>query len=309
MILQSMPGSAVPALLPAPALMTTREVASYLRLKERKIYELLAEKRIPSARIGGKWLFPREAIDLWLSESLKRESGHAAKAPPPPVVAGSHDPLLDFALKESGADLALQAGGSLDGLRRFAEGKAMLAGLHVIDEASGAYNLPLLEARLAGKDAVAIHWAWRNQGLVLGRRAAKKVKGIADLKGLRIARRQDEAGSAILFRRLLQEGGRSESDLDILPTPYRSELDLALAVHAGAADAGLAIESAARQLKLGFLPLARECFDLVVGRRDYFESSVQKLLAFARTKRFRVEAERLGGYDIAALGQIRWNPP
>jgi len=290
----------------SPRLMTTREVAAYLRLKERKIYELLAERRIPSARVGGKWLFPREAIDLWLAESLRRESDVVPRQPPPPVIAGSHDPLLDFALKESGADLALQAGGSLDGLMRFAEGRALVAGIHVIDEASGAYNIPLLEARLVGAEAVAIHWAWRRQGLVLGPRAAKRVKGLADLKGLRLARRQDEAGSAILLRRLLREADLDEAALDFLPTHWRSETDLAFAVHRGEADAGLAIESAARQLKLAFLPLARECFDLVIGRRDYFEPPFQKLLAFTRDKRFGAEAARLGGYDVAALGGVRW---
>jgi len=299
-----------PALSPRlPAQLTTREVADYLRLKERKIYELVAERRIPCARIDGKWLFPREAIDLWLAASLARESGFAAKAPPPPVVAGSQDPLLDFALKESGADLAFQPGGSLDGLARFADGRAMLAGLHVVDEATGEYNLPLLQARLAGKDAVAIHWAWRSQGLLLGPRAAKKVKSVADLKGFRIARRQDEAGSAILLRRLLRAANVAEESLAYAPAIYRSETDLALAVLAGEADAGLAVESAARQLKLAFLPLARECFDLVVGRRDYFAPPVQKLLAFARAKTFVAEASRLGGYDIAALGEIRWNSP
>lgn len=300
----STPDAALP-----PRLMTTREVAAYLRLKERKIYELLAEKRIPSARVGGKWLFPREAIDLWLAESLKRESGFVAKPPAPPVVAGSHDPLLDFALKESGADLALQPGGSLDGIRRFAEGKALVAALHVIDDASGTYNLPLLETRLAGSDAVAIHWAWRQQGLVLGPRAAKRVKSLSDLPGLVVARRQDEAGSAILFRRLLRDADMAEGRLSFHPTPFRGEIDLALAIHAGEADAGLAVESAARQLRLAFLPLARECFDLVVRRGDYFEPAFQKLLLFTRSKRFVAEAERLGGYAIAEIGRVRWNAP
>jgi excisionase family DNA binding protein len=301
------PAPALPPRLPAQ--LTTREVADYLRLKERKIYDLIAERRIPCARVGGKWLFPREAIELWLAASLARESGFAPKAPPPPVVAGSQDPLLDFALKESGADLAFHAGGSLDGVARFADGRAMLAGLHVVDEATGEYNLPLLQARLAGKDAVAVHWAWRSQGLLLGPRAAKKVKGVTDLKGLRVARRQDEAGSAILLRRLLRQASLAEDAIDFTSAIYRSETDLALAVLAGEADAGLAVESAARQLKLAFLPLARECFDLVVGRRDYFEPAIQKLFTFARSKAFAAEAKRLGGYDIAALGEVRWNSP
>lgn len=51
-----------------PELMNTREVAEYLRIKERKVYDLVREKRIPCARVTGKWLFPKRLIDAWLAE-------------------------------------------------------------------------------------------------------------------------------------------------------------------------------------------------------------------------------------------------
>ncbi len=39
-------------------LMSTREVADYLRIKERKVYDLVRERKIPCSRVTGKWLFP-----------------------------------------------------------------------------------------------------------------------------------------------------------------------------------------------------------------------------------------------------------
>src|SRR5699024_2554884 len=78
-----------------PAYMTTQEVASYLRLKQRKIYELVRRQQIPCARITGKLLFPRQAIDLWVMRHL--EGDRASAVSPPPVYAGSHDPLLEWA--------------------------------------------------------------------------------------------------------------------------------------------------------------------------------------------------------------------
>ncbi len=77
----------------------------------------------------------------------------------------------------------------------------------------------------------------------------------------------------------------------------------------GEADAGLAVEAAARQLRLDFVPLARERFDLVIGRRDYFEPPVQSLIGFARSDRFRRRARELGGYDVAATGRVVYNAP
>ena len=49
-------------------LMNTREVAEYLRIKERKVYDLVRQKRIPCTRVTGKWLFPKHLVDLWVAE-------------------------------------------------------------------------------------------------------------------------------------------------------------------------------------------------------------------------------------------------
>ena len=103
--------------VPAQDLLTTKEVADYLRIKERRVYELVRQGAIPCTRVTGKWLFPRVQIDLWLAENAAGEQTVA----PPPVIAGSHDPLLDWAVKESGCGLALLPGGSLDGIDRFAQ--------------------------------------------------------------------------------------------------------------------------------------------------------------------------------------------
>jgi excisionase family DNA binding protein len=50
-------------------LMNTQEVVAYLRIKERKIYDLVRQGGIPCTRVGGKWLFPRDRIDQWLERA------------------------------------------------------------------------------------------------------------------------------------------------------------------------------------------------------------------------------------------------
>lgn len=293
--------------------MTTREVAEYLRIKERKVYELVREGRIPCSRVTGKWLFPRPLVDLWLARSTELPDGlpadaTAAKAPPP-VVAGSHDPLLDWALRESRSGLALLPGGSLDGLARLAAGEAMVAGLHVLDDESGEYNVPVIEQALAGRPVVAIEWARRRQGLVVAPDNPLAIEGVADLaaRKARIMPRQEEAGSQILFLHLLAAAGLSPDDLEIVPKPALNETDLALAVLEGKADAGLAIEAVARQHRLGFVPLHEERYDLVLARSDYFEPPVQRLLAFARGQALAARAREMGGYDVGGVGGVTYN--
>lgn len=293
-----------------PEMMTTREVAAYLRVKERKIYELLGKGGIPSTRVTGKWLFPKNLIDLWL---MRGTEGPATETgpPPPPIVAGSQDPLLDWALRESGSDLAMFACGSVAGLERLADGRALAAGLHLRDGAGGDYNVNSIAKVCGGQGLVAVNWAWRSQGLVVAPGNPLSIQGLGDLavNPLRIAHRQDGAGSAVLFRQLLAEAGMSVDDLTLLPEPAKSETELGLSVLEGQADAGLAIEAAARQLHLGFVALATERFDMALSRRDYFEPPFQKLLEFTRSARFRTRAGDLGGYDISQIGRVVWNAP
>lgn len=289
-------------------LMSTREVADYLRIKERKVYDLVRERKIPCSRVTGKWLFPRDLVDRWVAQNTEfAETGGAAI--PPPVVAGSHDPLLDWAVRESHCGLALMPGGSLDGLKRLAAGEATLAGLHVIDSETGVYNVPAISQGLRGHDIVAVAWAEREQGLVVAPGNPHGIGSIAALRGrkLRLIPRQPEAGAQILLLHLLTEAGIKLSEIATLPKPALNETDLGLAVMEGKADAGLAVRAVAQQYRLDFVPLARERFDLVMHRRDYFEPPVQKLLSFAASQAFRTRAVELGGYDVANIGRVVYN--
>ena len=288
-------------------LMTTAEVAEYLRLKERKIYELVRLRRIPCSHATGKLLFPKQMIDLWVARHVAFEGPELQVAPP--IAAGSHDLLLEWALRESGCDLALLSGGSRDGLRRLARGEAMVAGLHIIDLETGDYNISSARMLPGIGDLVLIEWAQRRQGLVLPAGNPKRVAALADLheKRLRIARRQEGAGAEILFRYLLSRAGMRLDELDVLESPALTETDLAAAVLDGKADCGLAIEAVARQFRLDFLPLHQERFDLAMRRIDYFRPPIQLLLAFAGAPAFAASARKFGGYDVGGLGRVIYN--
>jgi excisionase family DNA binding protein len=48
-------------------IMTTKELAKYLKLHEITVCKYASEGRIPSIRIGRVWRFDKEAIDKWIS--------------------------------------------------------------------------------------------------------------------------------------------------------------------------------------------------------------------------------------------------
>lgn len=288
-----------------PELMDTNEVADYLRLKRRSIYELVRENQIPCTRVSGKWLFRRTTIDRWLEQNTSLAL--LAPAAPATAMAGSHDPLLEWAVRESRCGLALLPGGSLDGLRRLSAGEPVIAAMHLRDE-DGDYNVAHVRAAPVS-DLVAIEWAWRDQGLVVAAGNPLGLEGLGDVARCqaRVIRRQDDAGSQVLLMHLLAEAGLAPQALALLPEPAGTENDLGLAIVQGKADVGVAVRSVATQYRLGFVPLQRERFDLVMRRRDYFEPPLQALLAFTRTDAFAARARDLGGYEIAGIGRVVFN--
>jgi excisionase family DNA binding protein len=286
--------------------LTTAEVCDYLRLKERTVYDLVARRAIPCSRATGKLLFPRALIDRWVESHV--EMAGPALAAPPPIVAGSSDPLLEWTLRECGCGLATLFEGSGAGLRRFAAGEAMAVGLHILGQ-DGSYNVAAVRALAGIPDLLLLQWAWRDQGLVVQRGNPHGIAKLADLvdKSPRMVRRQAGSGAEILLEWLMESAGLPLGSLNAADRVALTESDVGAAVADGAADCGLAIAAVARRFGLDFVPLHRERFDLVLRRRAYFEPSLQKLFAFTRTEAFRQRADALGGYDVQAVGAVEFN--
>jgi putative molybdopterin biosynthesis protein len=181
--------------------------------------------------------------------------------------------------------------------------------MHVFEPETGSFNVKHLTAAMPGQPVALIEIAKRQQGLVLPAGNPRNIDDIADLAGTRIIPRQPGAGSRMLLDHLMAEAGLTEADATILDPPARNQTDVALAIAEGRADAGMAVAAAARPLKLDFLPLFAERFDLAVWRRDYFEPPLQALLAFARTTVFADKAAALGGYDLSGFGTVHHNGP
>jgi excisionase family DNA binding protein len=285
-------------------LLTTREVAGLLRIKERKVYDLVAAGEIPHVRVTGKLLFPRALLDAWL---MRHSEAHAAPRAWPDIVAGSHDPLLDWALRESGAGLATFFDGSLDGLERVARGDAIAAGLHLIE--GNGWNVGHIERRLVGEPVVLLEWARREQGFILPPGNPAGIRGAGGLAGRRLIPRQRAAGSFLLLQRLLEAEGLSLDALELAHPPARTESEVAIAIADGKAEVGLGLAAMARQFRLDFVPLVCERYDLLIWRRAYFEPPLQRLIAFCSTGAFAAKAGELGGYDVGGFGRVHHNGP
>ena len=290
-------------------LFTTAEAASYLRLKERKIYEMVAEGAVPCTKVTGRWLFPRAELDQWLAASVTRPSG-MERSEPTPIVAGSHDPLLEWVLRESGSGLATLAVGSDAGFTRFLDGECLAAAihLHALEDPAADANVATLQSRGDVQDVVMIGFCRREQGFLLAPGNPLGIRSIEDViaKKARITLRPKGAGAQLLLLSLLHSVGTSVERLATASPISPTGPDIAQAVRAGRADTGIATRGVANAAGLDFVPIVWEHFDLVMRQRDYFHAPVQAILRFLRSPDLAARAQELGGYDMSGAGQVRF---
>jgi putative molybdopterin biosynthesis protein len=289
--------------------LTTDEAALYLRLKERKLYELVALGAIPCAKVTGKWLFPRAALDRWIAAGMTRPDGFVAEAPPA-IIGGSHDPLLEWAARQSGSGFALLAEGSEAGLDRLERNEVAAAAIHLHGQGDDeAANLAGVTARAGLHDAVMIAFCRREQGLLVASGNPLRIESLEDASrcGARVGLRPAGAGAQLLLEMLAVRTGGGIDGLNRVATPYPTGPDLALGLRDGEIDCGIATRAVADLHGVDFVPLLWERFDLVLRRRTFFEPSAQKLFALMRQAAFGKRAAVLGGYDTADAGIVRLN--
>src|SRR5581483_3780381 len=190
-----------------------------------------------------KWLFPRHELDVWVLSGLARPAGMMA-ADPPPIVGGSQDDLLEWALRESGSALASLNEGTMRGVERLQRGEVMATAVHFHhvgepdgDNAAGASdgNIAAVRALPGLHDGVLLGIARREQGLVLAPGNPKNIRGLADVlsAGATMATRQPGAGAQLLLEALLGRAGAKLKDLKRLEPPCLTGPDLATAIRNG----------------------------------------------------------------------------
>ncbi|MCC7370335.1 MAG: helix-turn-helix domain-containing protein [Chloroflexi bacterium] len=202
-------------------------------------------------------------------------------------------------------ELAWQGGNSLQALEAVSRGEAHLAGTHLLDPETGVYNVPFAR-RLLGADVRLVTFAVWQQGLMLAPGNPLGIQHVGELAapGRRIANREPGSGARALLDAEIARAGLQPAQLPGYATVVRSHLAAAEAVAAGLADAAVGVRAAAQALRLAFLPLADERYDLAIPARFFELAPVQALLETLTSPLFRLEVEALGGYDVTPMGTL-----
>jgi putative molybdopterin biosynthesis protein len=194
----------------------------------------------------------------------------------------------------------------MGGLMAVKRGVCHLAGAHLLDTQTGAYNVSYVKRYLPDTPVRVVNLVMRDQGLIIPRGNPKKIKGIEDLgrDDVVFMNRQGGSGTRILLDYRLGQSGLSPEQINGYTSEEFTHMNVAVAVLSGTADAGLGIFAAAKALNLDFIPVVTEQYDLIIPQ-DYFKSgNIQILLETINTTGFKTRVEALGGYSTAKTGSI-----
>jgi molybdate-binding protein/transcriptional regulator with XRE-family HTH domain len=240
-------------------------------------------------------------------------------APPRPtlVVAGCDPaiPLLETPLGLLDPPVALSwwECPSQEALRLAAEGLVHVAGAHLRGP-SGEYNTgPAADMLPQGSEVIGF-CSWR-EGLALRPDLVGSITGVGDVarRGLRLVNREPGSEARSVLDRELASAGIGASDASRLPgyrTRAAGHLQVAAAIAAGLADAGVASEPAALAYGLAFIPLAAERFDLVIPSGVNGSREVQALIRVLSSRWLLDQLASLPGYDPSRCGEhIATLPP
>jgi putative molybdopterin biosynthesis protein len=222
--------------------------------------------------------------------------------PRPTLVVAGCDPALPLlatplSLLDPPVAFAWWPCGSAAALRLARQGLVHVAGVHTQGD-SGDAGQPLPD----GADVVGFT-AWR-EGLAVRPELKPVVTGLDAIAKhrLRIVNREPGAEARRLLDAERVRLGLDAGDLAGYDTQAAGHLQVASAVAAGLAEAGVASEPAARAYGLAFVPLAEERFSLVIPAEHAASREVQALFKVLSSPWLLAQLASLPGYDAATCG-------
>ena len=227
------------------------------------------------------------------------------------VAIGSHDMTLDLlaqhlAAKAQSLRLVSANVGSLGGLIALRRGQCHVAGCHLLDPETGEYNRSYAQQYLPDIPISLITLVGREQGFIVAPGNPKGITAVKDLSApdVLFINRQRGAGTRILLDYHLHKSGLRLESIRGYEREEYTHLAVAAAVASGVADVALGIRAAAAALKLDFVPLTTERYDLAIPE-EYFESALLRpLLDLLHDNAFRSAVSDLPGYSIEKMGHV-----
>ncbi|WP_243662143.1 molybdopterin biosynthesis protein [Miniphocaeibacter halophilus] len=225
------------------------------------------------------------------------------------VSIGSHDLILDIIAdmmseKYPGEYLSSSHVGSMAGLLSLKREEAHMAPIHILDDKTSRYNIPIVKEILGDRPMALIKGVGRIQGIMVQKENKLGIKGIKDLIKHRYINRQRGAGTRIMLDFKLKEAGISPEEITGYDREAATHMAVAVAIKNNSADAGMGILSAAKAVDLDFIPIANEEYDFAIPVENLELKQVKDFIEILKSHEFKNKLIQMGGYSTEKTGEI-----
>jgi putative molybdopterin biosynthesis protein len=226
------------------------------------------------------------------------------------VIIGSHDTLLTMLLTRFGIIDRVSIGfvGSYRGLQLMRRGYIDVSPIHLLDPATGEYNIPFIEKdkELSNK-AVLVRGYRRKLVLAFAKGNPKNVKGFEDIlrTDIRFVNRNRGSGTRIYIDKVLEDIAKSSSQSfskivrNISGYWYEvsTHTGVAAAIAQGRADVGVCTEHAAMLYNLDYIPLTWEYYDFLINVHSMDKNIIKKFIEGLRNPLTKDVVNGFRGYE------------
>lgn len=280
------------------------------------------EQLVRLCRVGERLLaVPSPSLPDYLPPSdgiVQRRSGNTVWVKPfgkllnnrKSLLLAGCDPALSVLaemLASSGVEVISVPCSSQNALQWLKRGRVHIAGSHLLDHATGEYNVPFIQRAFPQGSVRVVTFAVWEEGIVVQRSNPKNIASLADLsrKGVKIVNREKGSGSRDLLDAGLRAAGIATGNVKGYGNVAHGHLPAAYVVATKNADCCIATQSAARRFGLDFVPLVSERFDLTFSQASLELSAAKMLLETLNHAALRRKLQLMAGYETQQTGTVR----
>jgi len=223
------------------------------------------------------------------------------------ISIGSHDIILDKVddlMSNNNYHLSSSHIGSFGGIMAIKSKGCHIAPVHVLDD-DGTYNENILDKYLDSSYSL-LRGVSRVQGLMVKEGNPKNIKTLKDLlrKDVTFVNRQRGSGTRILLDYLLGKEKLNGEDIIGYDFELSTHMLVASSIKDPRFDCGMGIESVAHLNNLDIIEVGKEHYDFLVLNEIIGTPIFNEFIKVLKSKGFKDELDKLGGYVIENIGEI-----
>ncbi len=307
-------------------LISPKEAASILKVKQNTIYDMIKKNRLPATKVGKQFRIWESDVYALLDPAPPSstpaledtittidqdvKTTDAANSSNNIIVCGQ-DLIIDMlssAVNQriQGTQFIRSYQGSYNGLYSMYKRNVTVATTHLWDMETDTYNIPFIKSLLPGEEVCLYHIVDRPVGIYVQKGNPKKITGIEDLArdDVSMVNRERGSGIRVLTDSLIKSARIKPESVNGYSRTVNSHLAAAALISKGGADCAWGTKGIAAQIpNIDFIFIKNEKYDLAVRKSDLDRPEIDQMIKIIQSNEFKEQVSALQAYDVTDMGK------